>query len=102
MSLKLWGHLLANKCVVIHTDNMSLISVINNQTSKETKVMQLVRELVLATLHHNILFQAEHVAGKSNVLADALSRLQIELFHRLHPTARTTPTPVPPLPSLPK
>jgi hypothetical protein len=101
LSLKVWGHLFSNKCVIFHTDNLALVSVINHQTSREPKVMHLVRDLVLSTLQHNILFRAEHVSGKHNVLADSLSRLQIGVFRRLHPSAALTATPIPALPSLP-
>jgi hypothetical protein len=102
LSIQVWGHLFANKCLVFHTDNLALVSVINSQTSKEPRVMHLVRELVLSSMNHNILFRAQHIAGIRNVLADSLSRLQVELFQQLHPAADPAPTPIPPLPSLPK
>lgn len=42
--------------------------------------MVLVRRLVLNGLKHNILFQARHIPGLTNVLADHLSRKQIQQF----------------------
>jgi hypothetical protein len=101
VSLKVWGQLFSNKCVLFHTDNQALVSVINNQTSKETKVMHLIRQLVLITLQHNILFQAVHIMGSRNCLADHLSRLQLARFRRLHPTADLDPSTIPQLPPLP-
>jgi hypothetical protein len=63
--------------------------------------MDLVRRLVLLTLKHNILFQACHVRGVDNFLADYLSRSQIARFRQLHPTATSDPTTIPRLPALP-
>jgi hypothetical protein len=78
--IQVWGHLFANKCLVFHTDNLALVSVINSQNSKEPRVMHLVRELVLSSLNQNIWFCAQHIAGICNILADSLSRLQVERF----------------------
>ena len=36
-----------------------------------------------------------HIPGTANSLADALSRLQVELFHELHPKANKRPSAVP-------
>ena len=45
--------------------------------------------------------RAVHIAGIRNVLADALSRLQVIKFKRLAPLANPQPTEFPPLqPSL--
>jgi hypothetical protein len=101
LSIQVWGRLLSNKCVWFHTDNQALVSVINMQTSKEPKVMYLIRQFVLLTLKYNVLFQAVHIVGTHNVLADCLSRLQIARFRLHHPTADLEPTSIPPLPALP-
>ena len=58
-------------------------------------VMVLLRAFTLKCLNLNIAFKASHIAGISNVLTDALSRLQIEKFHRLAPGADPDPEPVP-------
>lgn len=42
--------------------------------------MVLVRRIVLNCLKHNILFQARHIPGLTNVLADHPSRQQIQQF----------------------
>jgi hypothetical protein len=36
LSLCLWGHRMRNQCVLFFTDNESLVSVINKQTSKDS------------------------------------------------------------------
>jgi hypothetical protein len=76
LAVEMWGHLLANHRVLFPSDNMATVQVINATSSKCPHMMILVRRLVVAALTHNIEFRSEHVAGKSNLVADLLSRLQ--------------------------
>ncbi len=39
-----WGQDLANKRILLHTDNQALVHIINSNTTKEVKVMALVRK----------------------------------------------------------
>lgn len=80
LAVHLWGSKLRNKCVTFFTDNLSLVHVINKQTSKDAEIMTLLRRLVLVCLQNNILFRSTHVPGKLNNQCDALSRLQIPRF----------------------
>ena len=98
VALELWGADLGNKRLMLFTDNLSLVSVLNKQTSKDPLVMILVRRLVLACLKSNVVVFAQHISTSKNKLADLLSRLQIQQFHLLHPTADRDPTPIPQLP----
>jgi hypothetical protein len=102
LAVETWSSQLHNRTVIFHTDNMALVSVINRLTSKETTVMKLVRRLVGVMLHGNILCQAKHIPGKNNSMADALSRLQVTTFRKLHLGTDLQPTQHPPHPpSLP-
>ena len=85
LSLYLWGHLMENQCIVFFTDNEALVHVINKQSCKDKQLMFFVRRLVLVCLRYNIVFKARHVPGSKNILADSLSRLQVETFRRLAP-----------------
>ena len=96
VAVHLYGASMANHCITFLTDNEAVVAVINKTTSKHKQVMALVRSLVLACLKHNILFRARHLPGVDNVLADALSRLQVHRFKQLAPWARPVPDPVPP------
>ena len=60
------------------SDNEADVHVINKQSSKEKTLMKRVRRLVLKSLTHNIFFKAKHIPGKTNILADKLSRFQLE------------------------
>ncbi|CAC5401117.1 unnamed protein product [Mytilus coruscus] len=101
LAVEIWGHRFENQCIYFHTDNIALVSVINKQTSKDVLIMFLIRRLVLHCLRNNVNFKAKHIYGSKNVLADALSRQQVQKFHRLAPWADTVPKPVPNLPDLP-
>ena len=71
------------------------------KTSNDRAIIYLVRKLVITCLRFNILFQAQHIAGEANVLADHLSRLQVSAFLAKAPSASRQPEAVPPLPHLP-
>ena len=102
LSLFLWGHEMQNRCVLFFTDNEALVHIINKQSCRDKRLMSFVRKLVLICLRNNIVFRAKHVPGSRNVLADALSRSQVQIFHRLAPSSMDNlPTEIP-LPLLPQ
>ena len=94
-AIAVWGPGLANKSIEFWTDNAALVSVINKQSSKEKTVMCLVRKLVLYCLRFNICFSCSHIPGSRNLIADSLSRLQMDQFFRLAPWANRSPSVVP-------
>ena len=57
--------------------NAAIVFAINAQSSKEPAIMLLIRKLVFCMLY-NIKFKASHVPGTQNVLADKLSRSQVQ------------------------
>ena len=87
--------LLANRCVAFYTDNAAIVDIINKQMSKHQLVMIFVRDMVLNSLKHNILFRARHIPGVHNTGADCISRLQVEQFKQISPEADKLPTSVP-------
>lgn len=95
-----WGHMLANCQVLFRTDNLAVVHVINGQTSQCDRIMHLVRLFVLHCLRYNIVFKAEHIPGFANVLADSLSRFQMERFRAAAPAADLNMTPLPALPRI--
>jgi hypothetical protein len=95
VAVHIWGKHLVNKQVLFKSDNQAVVNIINSQTSKSEKVMVLVRAFTLQCLRCNIVFRAEHVPGTSNLIADSLSRLQMDKFRKLAPNANQYPTPVP-------
>ena len=95
LSFIIWGPLLQNKRIIIHTDNQALVPIINKSSSKHADIMLLVRKLVASTMRNNIQILAQHIPGKQNILSDHLSRFQIARFHQLAPWADRHPTHIP-------
>ena len=91
LSVAIW----ADRCVLLHTDNMALSEVINKKTMKDKELLILVCTLVLYCLRHNILFKAVHLPDVYNNKADALSWLQVDKFKFLDKDAELEPTTVP-------
>ena len=67
------------------------IGVICSWKSKIPRVMDLVQGLTFCTLRHNFYFQEVHVPGKQNIIADSLSRFQMERSGLLAPHFRACP-----------
>ena len=95
LSLEIWGDQLRNKCIQLNTDNMAVVHILNNFTSKDNMIMILVRRLVLTCINKNILIRARHICGQLNVIPDLISRQQVPKAKRLAPYLLPEPEPVP-------
>lgn len=95
LAVRVWGSLMANSRILFMTDNQSIVYIINSQTSKDEKMMELVRSLVVCCMKHNIDFRAKHIPGKFNVTADLLSRFQTEKALRGSATLKGTKQQIP-------
>ncbi len=71
---------LQNKKIILHTDNETLVTILNRQTSKHPQTLVLLKDIVLQAMTHNIIFRAEHIPGLQNTLAEPVSQLQVNLF----------------------
>ena len=91
VAVYIWHDHFTNKRVLFWCDNLSVVRIINRQTSRSERVMRLVRKLVLTCLKFNITFSAKHIASVDNDMADALSRFQEERFRSLAPEANHRP-----------
>ena len=61
------GDCLANHRIEFVTDNEALVSIINNQTSKNRQVMFLLRKLILHCLKRHNCFTCSWLKGTQNV-----------------------------------
>lgn len=95
LAIEIWGNKMANHKIMFYSDNMATVNVINNMTSKDPVMMSLVRRLVLSCMQKNILFRSRHVPGKSNLVADHLSRFQLQEAFQCQPNLVQTKTSVP-------
>lgn len=95
VALHIFGQHIANQRIILHTDNEALTHIINSQTCKDSQIMILIRHLVLLSLKYNVMLKSEHIAGRLNTEADLLSRLQIDRFLQMAPSADKQPTQIP-------
>jgi hypothetical protein len=95
LALAVWGNRLKNKKIKFNIDNLALVEILNSQTSKSKRVMNLMRTFVLYTLQNNIIFRAQHIFEKFNCISDSISRQQCQRFRRLAPNAQTNPEEIP-------
>ena len=84
-----------HKRILIMTDNCGVVDIINKTTSTNRPIMKLVRQLVLTCLKYNILFRSRHIPGYQNVIADNLSRLQIDKAILMAPWLDVAPARIP-------
>ena len=85
LAVRRWGPVLTNQRVLFLSDNTAVVAVINRQTARDPQLMCLVRQLVVACVCYNICFRAKHIPGKINVVADFISRLQVESARLVQP-----------------
>ena len=94
--LHMFAHKLKNSSILFYSDNMGVVHIINNQSSKCHYIMQLIRPLVLTLLHHNIQLKAAHIPGVDNTLCDSISRFQVTPAllqqYGVHPQPTKLPT----------
>ena len=95
LTIYLWGSRFENKKVLMHCDNESVVSVLNVKSSKSERVMSILRHIVYWSLIHNCQFKAKHISSYDNIIADSLSRGQLDKFKKVAPTAEETPTEIP-------
>ena len=94
-ALSTWGHLLANKQINFHCDNLNVVSIWLTGSCKNPDIMRVVRALFFTCATHNINLLTTHIPGYLNHAADILSRLQVSKFLLVYPEAETDPSPLP-------
>ena len=82
-----WASAWSNHHVIVYTDNMATVSIINKGTTKNIIVMVFLRLLFWLSATYNFRITARHIRGSDNVTADAISRLHepssIQTFYNL-------------------
>lgn len=81
----IWGDQWAGKHVCFHSDNMSVVAVLNSRTAKDPLLMHLLRCFSFYGAYFRFHFSAEHIPGTLNIAADAISRNNLSLFSSLAP-----------------
>ena len=89
-----WGHLWLGCTVRCLCDNAAVVANIKSGTSKDPRVMHLMRCLFFFTASHQIVLLPCHLPGRLNVAADHLSRDALPSFLQLVLQAKARPTPL--------
>jgi hypothetical protein len=96
LALQIWAPVWKNHKIRFICDNMAVVEIINSQSCKDAFIMHFVRKLVVTSLVNNILFRAQHIAGRDNKLCDQLSRDMFQEARQTAPWLDTNPTQIPP------
>lgn len=92
VAISIWHRKLANRQVSLFTDNMACAEVWVSGSCKDPTMLRIIRPLFFICARHNINLSLFHVDGHLNILADHLSRTQLEKFREAHPHAVLEPT----------
>ena len=92
----IFGRYWSGQLIQFSVDNEAVVHVPQATYSHESHLMHLIRILVFLASHFNFWFTASHIAGDSNILADALSRNNADLFLSQVPRALQHSSRIPP------
>ena len=82
-----WGSNWTNQTVIVHCDNLGVVSLVNTGYSRIRTIMHLLRSLFFIRARFQLEVWATHVPGRRNALADAISRNNLYLFFLQAPEA---------------
>ena len=85
IACQVWGSRWRNRRIQFCCDNQCVAAVISSGTAKDTRLMQLLREIFLCAARFKFIVMAKDVPGKENAIADSLSRFNMQVFRQLAP-----------------
>jgi hypothetical protein len=88
-------NILKNSKILFLSDNQAVVDIINKKSCKNKTLVILIRRLVLASMTWNVIFRSKHIKGKTNLVADLLSRSQFQKAHKVAPWPSPTPADIP-------
>jgi hypothetical protein len=86
-----FGHAWAGRKITFRSDCLPVVQAIERGSTPKRKLMQLLRHLHALAAHYAFDFRCVHIAGLNNVVADALSRNDLQRFRELCPEANRDP-----------
>ena len=97
VALHTWKAHWFNKQIIFLTDNKSICDVWRSGSCSDSDIMNLIRKLFFFSAKNNVNILIHHIPGHFNILADCLSRLQIQQFFQHQPLASPIPSEIPPV-----
>jgi hypothetical protein len=79
-SVALYAPFIENRALLVTTDNLADVHIINRQSTSAPDLLPLLRAIYATCARYNISLRALHVAGVDNTLADYLSRPALHSF----------------------
>ena len=97
-----WVHRWHRLKVQFLCDNAAVVAIINSVSSRDQRIMHLVRRMTLVACRQHFSFSARHIPGHRNAAPDAVSYLHFHFhfhfqeFHWILPSAGPLPSVLPP------
>jgi len=95
IAVAVWEAKWRGHTILLRSDNMATVNILNSGTSHNSEAMHLMRCLAFIQAKWQVSVVAEHIPRIHNTLADALSRNKLSTFRSLFPQANSQPTPIP-------
>ncbi len=92
----IWGPRWKDDVVVMHCDNLAVVSVVNSGYSKDKDIMHMLRCLFFILAFWGFHLRSVHIPGLDNTAADAISRDKLSSFFQVCPHADRQASPIPP------
>ena len=90
-----WAPQRQHRRVLVRSDNMAVVRASQSGWCREAVAMQMLRVKTMVCARTGCCLGAARIPGTTKDRADALSRLQVTRFRRLHPLSFRHPTPIP-------
>ena len=90
-----WGKEWGGHQVIAQCDNMAVVAVINSIYAKDPTLSHMLRCLFFIETQCGFSVRAVHLPGVHNMLADNLSRNELQLFLERMPASEREPTFIP-------
>lgn len=91
----LWGSTWAGTLVLFKSDNQAVISALSSRSARDPHISHLLRCLFFFEAHFKFEHHAQHIAGRDNSAADALSCNRLSDFLSIYPQAPSVPKRIP-------
>ena len=96
IAVAVWGKQWQGQTVLVCSDNMAVVAALKAGSCQDVTMMHLLRCLHFFSAYHQLKILSDHVPGKENLTADALSRNYKSIFSSVAPQCRAVPSAIPP------